>query len=143
MRADAGLRWAATLLVIWMGGCTGSRAIGREGVLTPSPHPYESDIPLPVGFVLADQSSEDWSSGSIRYLRHRYIGRADKYAVRRFYRKQMPLVRWTAVSNGHIQGRCTLCFQRGQESCTITIEDDGRKRSGRVVVEATIAPDVG
>ncbi len=106
----------------------------------PSPHPYEPDIPLPKGFGLADQSSEDWSSGPLRYVRHRYVGRADKYAVRDFYREQMVLVRWTPISDSNVRGRYTLRFERENESCIITIEGEEGFASRRVIVEALIAP---
>ena len=123
-----------------VGGCAGMRAVPREGSLVPSRHPFEVDVPLPAGLELVDQSSEDWSGGSIRYLRHRYRGRADKHAVRRFYREQMPLVRWTAVGDGCVSGRITMRFEKGRESCTLTIEDEVVGLSRRVAVEMIIAP---
>ncbi|MGB2987295.1 MAG: hypothetical protein WBE26_15620 [Phycisphaerae bacterium] len=131
------------VVVIWLllgGGCVGPQVTSRNGALLPSRCPYEPDIPLPAGFKLADQSSEDWSSGSIRYLRHRYGGRADKYAVRKFYREQMPLVRWTAISDSAVHGRLTMRFERADESCTVTIEEEPAGLSSRVVVEVKIAP---
>ena len=128
---------AALLLVM---GCTGPRAGSGTEPLTASPRPYESDIPLPTGFRLVDRSSEDWSGGRLRYLRHRYVGRADKYAVRRFYREQMPLVRWTPKGDGNVNGHVTLWFSRDAESCSITIEDDRTSFSRRVAVEVIITP---
>ena len=110
-------------------------------VLKPAVAPYEPDIPLPGGFRLVDESSEDWSSGSTRYVRHRYLGRADKYAVRRFYREQMPLVRWTPISDGNVGGHMNMRFRRGTESCTVRVDDaDGARSTGGVVVEVLIAP---
>ena len=131
------------VVVIWLllgGGCVGPQATGKNGALLPSRCPYEPDIPLPAGFKLADQSSEDWSSGSIRYLRHRYRGQAGTYAVRTFYREQMPLVRWTAISDSAVHGRVTMRFERADESCMITIEEEPAGLSSRVVVEVKIAP---
>lgn len=90
---------------------------------------------------MVDQSSEDWAAGRrIRYLRHRYRGRADKYNVREFYREQMPLVRWTAISDGNVNGRITMRFERAAESCTITIEDETPRVFRRVAVEVIVAP---
>lgn len=136
-------RSRCALLVIILslvGGCVGSRGVGREVALTPSADPYEPDIPLPTGFVLVDQSSEDWSAGPLRYLRHRYRGRADKHAARKFYREQMPLVRWTPVAESSVCGRCEMSFERGSESCTVTIEDSGSKLSHCVTVNVLITP---
>ena len=95
---------------------------------------------MPTGFRLVDQASEDFSSGPVRYVRHRYLGRADKYAVREFYRKQMPLVRWTAISDSNVNGRITMRFQRQDESCTVTIEDETSGFARRVAVQVMIAP---
>lgn len=128
---------AVVLLAV---GCAGPRAIDRNGALSPSARPFEPDIPVPAGFRLADRSSEDWSSGVTRYLRHLYRGRADKYVVRRFFREQMPLVRWTAISDSNVHGRVTMRFERGNEVCTVTIESDRVGLSRGVAVEVVIAP---
>ncbi len=142
-------RAAASSMVVLslVGGCAAPNGMRGSDTLRPSADPYEADIPVPAGFHLVDRASEDWSSGSIRYLRHRYRGRADKYIVRKFYRRQMPLVRWTPISDHNVQGRIIMRFQRSAESCTITIEDRAagfafvRAAARRVVtVEAVIAP---
>ncbi len=131
---------ASVILLSAVVGCAGPRLAARNDALTPSAHPYEPDIPVPVGFRLADRAIEDWSSGQVRYVRHRYLGRADKYAVRKFYREQMPLVRWTVISDGNVHGLITMRFQRGAESCTVTIEDEAAGLTRRVAVEVLIAP---
>lgn len=130
---------AAVILSV-VGGCVGKTPPTRNASLVSSAHPYEPGIPLPAGFRLADQGSEDWSSGPVRYVRHRYIGRADKYAVRKFYREQMPLVRWTATSDNNVNGRIMMRFRRQNESCTVTIEDDTSGFARRVAVQVMIAP---
>jgi hypothetical protein len=97
--------------------------------LIASSKPYEPDVPIPVGFKLVDEASEDRSTGVSRlYLRHLYHGKADKHAVRSFYREQMPLARWIKVSDGNVQGKITLRFEKGSESCTIEI----REKPGRM-----------
>ena len=131
-----------TLLLLVMSGCASPQGTGWERSLAASPRPYVPDIPLPQGFRLADQSSEDWATGPIRYVRHRYTGRADKYVVRRFYLEQMPLVKWAAVSNGSVYGYHTLQFRRQDESCTVTIADAPGGLFGQVRVEVVIAPIV-
>lgn len=129
-------------ILLAAGACAGAQRSGQGALLAASPRPYEPDIPLPRGFRLADQSSEDWAAGPIRYVRHRYTGRADKYVVRRFYLEQMPLVRWTAVSNGNLGGCHTLRFKRRGETCTVSIADEPGSWFGRVRVEVLIAPIV-
>ncbi len=123
-----------------VGGCTAPPDYGQSVKLLPAVSPYDPGIPVPVGFRLIDKSSEDWSSGPTRYLRHRYRGRADESAVRAFYREQMPLVRWTPISDGNVQGRMTMRFQRGRESCRITIEAGRRGLSRYAVIEVLISP---
>ena len=133
---------AAVAFLTVAGACTDRHGMSPDAVLVASPRPYEQDIPLPEGFRLVDQSSEDWTGGSVRYVRHRYRGRTDAFAVRGFYREQMPLVRWTPVSDGNVHGRCTMRFERGAESCTIVIEEDASRLSRGVTVDVTITPAV-
>ncbi len=105
-------------------GCARSSSSELDFRLIASARPYEPDIPIPTGFELVDRDSEDRSTGVSRlYLRHLYTGKADKYAVRRFYREQMPLARWTMVSAGNVRGVCTLRFEKGSESCEVEIRD--------------------
>ncbi len=132
------LFWAVLLGL--SGGCADREPAIYRWSLQGSPRPYEADIPLPVGFRLADQSSEDWVGGSVRYLRHRYVGRAPRTAVRRFYREQMPLVRWIAESDGTVHGIVTLRFRRGSEVCTVIVTGGSPDRAGRVTIEVLITP---
>ena len=132
---------AGLLMLVW--GCQAPQRRESAGPLSPADHAYEPDIPLPEGFALQEQSSEDFLAGSVRYLRHRYAGPADKYAVRRFYRRQMPLVRWTPLSDSQVQGRYTMRFERSGESCTVRIEDKPGRARGQVLVEVVITPAPG
>ena len=85
----------------------------------------EPDIPLPIGFRLVDRASEDHRSAGFRrlYLRHEYAGKADKHAIRSFYREQMPLARWRLLSDANVKGDFSMRFEKGTESCTIQITD--------------------
>ena len=128
--AKMGLAWVTMFAVGCVAaGCNQTRSGGHEVRLIASSRPYEPDVPIPVGFRLVDEASEDRSTGVSRlYLRHLYHGRADKHAVRGFYREQMPLARWIKVSDGNVQGKITLRFEKGSESCTIEI----REKLGRM-----------
>lgn len=121
-------------------GCHGPARRTADGPLVPSTRPYETDIPVPDGFVLSDRSSEDWQSGPVRYLRHEYRGRADKYAVRQFYRDYMPRVRWSLIRDSASRGRYIMLLHRGEESCQITIEDANDGADQTVLIEVKIAP---
>ncbi|MCP4251041.1 MAG: hypothetical protein GY778_28725 [bacterium] len=123
-------------------GCSGAASKGREIRLVASARPYELDLPIPVGFKLEDSASEDHSTGVARlYLRHLYVGGADKYAVRNFYREQMPLSRWSKVSDQNIRGVCTLRFEKGSESCTVEIRESGRGLATRTQVQVLVAQE--
>ena len=131
VKATRGSVWVATLMVACcvVVGCNQARSGSREVRLIASSRPYEADVPIPVGFKLVDEASEDRSTGVARlYLRHLYRGRGDKHAVRNFYREQMPLARWVKVSDGNVQGKITMRFEKSNESCTIEI----RESAGRV-----------
>ncbi len=141
MQRDRALRITFAVLLSYPAwGCITAHRTHPGQPLRPSAHPYAAGIPVPLGFRLVDLSSEDWSSGPIRYLRHRYAGRADKYEVRNFYRDQMPLVKWTLGTDRCAGGRIVMGFQRRAESCTITIEDERHGLGHRVAVEIVIAP---
>ncbi|MBU0718966.1 MAG: hypothetical protein KJ749_12010 [Planctomycetes bacterium] len=139
---DGGWVGLTVLIVLFpaLAGCT--PRIGPEGQarLTASSNPYEPDLPLPEGFRLVDRASEDWASAALRYVRHQYEGRSDKYTVRQFYREQMPLVRWVGRSESNVLGRYTLTFERGKEDCVITIGDAASGRRGRVEVVLVVTP---
>ena len=117
-------RWVCVVwLAAWVGlaGCAQSTKDVREVRLIPA-RPFEPDVPVPIGFKLVDKSSEDRSTGMGRlYLRHLYQGRADKYSIRNFYREQMPLARWSKISDGNVKGNIDMRFEKGSESCTVTI----------------------
>lgn len=136
----AGRRLRSWLLVTGGGllalgaGC--STRTDQSVRLSPSARPFESDIPVPVGFWLVEPASEDASTGTRRlYLRHTYEGRDQKIAVRAFYREQMPLCRWVKVSDGNVKGEYTLRYEKGGESCTVQIRDsEGLSGGSRVQV---------
>ena len=122
-------------------GCGSTRSRARSATLVASQAPFHRDVPVPTGFRMVDQVSEDWSNGSARYVRHEYRGRADKLAVRAFYRTQMPLVRWSLLDDSNVHGRIDMRFDRGGELCTIGIEDYVSGWSGGVSVQVLIVPN--
>jgi hypothetical protein len=122
------------------GGCKGTNE--QEPVrLVASQQVYESDVPLPVGFSLLEKVSEYRSTGSARlYLRHTYVGGANKHGVRTFYREQMPSVGWGMVSEGNVKGEYTLRFEKGTESCSVLIRDR-RRLTGGTEVQVVISQE--
>lgn len=134
------LRWVVSALLPALAGCVDPRPPGEGSRLIPSGTPYLRDIPLPQGFRLADKSSEEWASGPIRFVRHRYEGGAGAKELYEFYRSEMPLVRWSPVEENLLHGRRRLRFQREGEVCDVMIEARSQGFSRKVVAEVTIAP---
>lgn len=130
----------AVIVAGLVSACAAVGPRGPSGALQVATVSFDRDIPVPRGFRMTEQVSEDWSNGSARYLRHRYVGRADRQGVREFYRRQMPLVRWTPVDESSVHGRISMRFHRGSESCTIDIEDLPGGWSRRVAVGVLIVP---
>ncbi len=80
-----------------------------------------SDIPIPVGFKLDMKRSRDMTAGNARWVDHVYKGRGDRYAVRAFFRRQMPVTGWTLVTMSTVQNDIILVFEKSTERCTIRI----------------------
>jgi hypothetical protein len=81
------------------------------------------DLPLPVGFDLDQSRSRNFAAAGMRWVDHRYEGGNDKFAVARFYRRQMPINRWTLVTEMFTQGDLTLDFEKQTERCHIVVSD--------------------
>lgn len=128
------------LLAVALSGCQDPVGPPQRMIrLLPSPRPYERDIPMPTGFQIMDQLGESRSTGARRlYLRHVYEGRANKYAVRNFYKEQMPLAGWVKVSEGNVRGRITVRYEKATESCAVEINEAG---VGRIRVQIIIAQE--
>jgi hypothetical protein len=124
-------------------GCESPEA-NQDVRLVASRRQYEKDVPVPAGFQLVEDACEDQSTGTRRlYLRHLYEGDAqNKYAVRRFYREQMPRARWHLVSDGNVKGVYTLRFEKGTEACTVRITDaESGLGAARARIEVTIVQE--
>lgn len=123
------------LLVLFLHalGCQNNSG-GDLGAQARSPLP---DVPLPAGFELEELRSRSWKSGENRFVDHMYEGRGDKFAVSRFYEKQMPVSGWTMESDQFLQGRGTMDFVKGHERCRITYYDE---TLGKTVVLVAIWP---
>lgn len=112
---------AAVAMVMAGGGCQQSSTMDL-GAQARSPLP---DVPVPDGFTLVELRSRSWQSGQSRFVDHMYEGRGEKFAVSRFYEKQMPTAGWTLESSQFLQGRGTMDFAKGDEHCRITFYDKG------------------
>lgn len=134
---------AATLLVL---GCNnrGNRTIDttggapREVSMLPEliavSRPYVPDVPVPLDFKQSEKQSIDFGAGSARYVHHVYKGKADKWEVRRFYEKQMPINRWSLVTYMSAEGEISLDYEKSNERCRVIISDGTWLYPSRVIV---------
>jgi len=111
----------------------GSGNAGPRPELVAMARPPISDLPIPVGFDLKEGKSRNFSAAGARYVDHVYKGSADKFAVGRFYKRQMPINRWTLVTDMFVQGDILLDFEKDTERCRVTVTD-GSFRSTEIQV---------
>jgi len=125
---------AAAAICLATAGCNdsggGSRvSAGGTGPVGPIPElvamsrPPIADLPIPIGFDLNESKSRNFTAAGARYADHVYKGSADKFAVGRFYKRQMPINRWTLVTDMFVQGDIMLDFEKDTERCRVTITD--------------------
>jgi hypothetical protein len=93
------------------------------------------DVPLPLGFKLDESVSRNYSLAGARLVDHVYKGSAGKFALKRFYERQMPVHGWTTVSTMFTQGQVRLYFMKDIERCAIVIADGGLFGGTRLQVD--------
>lgn len=81
------------------------------------------DVPLPTGFELEENRSRNVAGRGMRFVDHSYLGGANRFAVARFYKRQMPVNRWNLVTDWYSRGVIRLDFQRESESCRVEISE--------------------
>lgn len=112
-------------------GCNSDKKVESSGdssaqapvELVAMARPPIPDLPVPIGFNLDQGRSRNLAAAGIRWVDHLYKGKADKFSVARFYRKQMPLSRWTLVTEMFTKGDLKLAFERQSDRCQITVSD--------------------
>ncbi len=104
--------------------------------------PPISDLPVPMGFRILEDESEDAYTGRRRlYVRHVYAGSGESFAVRNFYRDRMPQYKWQLVNSVYAAGTHTMVFQKGQESCTVAISRSKSAWKSGIRVQIIIMPE--
>jgi hypothetical protein len=137
---SAGRATCVALVVAAVTGCQGGGLSGNPARITAKPVPYIPDVPVPTGFTLVEKTTDDYTSGGVRVIRHDYDGRADRAALRNFYQEQMPAFRWVRISDQNVKGEQTMRFEKGNEACTITIRPKGSGWFDLTLIRVTIVP---
>jgi hypothetical protein len=107
------------------GSPDGAGTVGPLPELVSMSRPPIADLPVPLGFDLAEGKSRNLAAAGARFVDHVYTGRADKFAVGRFYKRLMPINRWALVTDKFVQGEIQLDFEKDTERCQVTIMDGG------------------
>ncbi len=119
-----------------------SEADGEKSTeLVDKSNPPVLDIPVPIGFELDEARSINRSGAGMRIVDHVYVGRADKFAVVRFYEQMMPEQGWKKMEYQFAKGRGVLSFEKDlagyKEGCRITVDDGSW---GRIEVNVELGP---
>lgn len=93
------------------------------------------DLPVPVGFKLESNKSFIFQADNTRVALLKYTGRAKPQDLIEFYQTQMLQYNWNLL-NVVEYDRSILSFERGKESCLVTIETKGAKKT----VTISLAP---
>lgn len=103
--------------------------------LIAQPRPPIPDMPVPIGFDLDEGKSRSFAAAGARYIDHLYKGRSDRFAVARFYKRQMPVNRWTLVTDMFVQGDIMLDFEKETERCRVIVTSGSLFHSTYVKVQ--------
>jgi hypothetical protein len=95
---------------------------------------YLAGVPVPKGFDIAERVTDSYEGAGMRFARQQYVGSADPYAVREFYKEHMPNSGWQYVSCHDIKGSTSIRFESGTEECAIIIEPGGFFNRTRIQV---------
>jgi hypothetical protein len=113
---------------------------------TPGPDPrwILQDIPAPAGFkYVVDQSNERKLADGRRVIRHMYEVKGGVQENADFYRNEMPHNGWVLAEETLQGGRQRFLFDKGNESCHISIYDDwGTKVLIQILPKGTRPTDV-
>jgi len=110
----------------------------RVAGLIPQSRPPIPDVPVPIGFKLAEQISRNYESAGARFVDHTYEGHADKFQIERFYANQMPLKGWTLLGRQMVRGTFLMRFEKKDEYCEIRITTESTFTGERTQITVNI-----
>lgn len=107
----------------------------QVAMLEPATLQKFADVPTPAGFVFVPEESYIFQSAGFRAGLLKYKGKASGDQAVVFFKEQMPLYNWHLV-NIVEHGRRMLSFEKEQEACVITIDENGN----RAQIAVSVAP---
>jgi hypothetical protein len=125
------------MLALSLFGCasTDSKPQTNQAMLEPQALLKFGDIPVPVGFKMANQESYAFETSGIRVGVLKYRGKASSDLVVNFYKEQMGMYNWNLL-NVVEYGQKQLNFDRESETCVVNVNPHG---SGSVIT-ITVGP---
>ena len=127
------------LALILLSGCAttlGSSSYNEEGAsLDVSILLRFNDVPTPAGFKILDKASFAFQNDTTRVALLKYIGPKNADIVVAFYKEHMPMYNWNPINIIEYERRI-MNYEKGAESCIITIETKGSKS----IVTIAISP---
>jgi hypothetical protein len=134
---------AAGIMLPGLIGCQDTFWNGETKKLIAAQQLGSSDIPIPAGFDMDQNSSEDSRAQGLRTVRHVYMGKAEGQLVRAFFRDHMPETRWTLTSDEMHQGQFVMQFEKDLETCEVKVSEVGRGWSSRTKLQIEVTPRRG
>jgi len=109
--------------IMWMAlGCNEEK--GRAAAAAPAVNPRLPDVPVPAGFTFQPKDSTERRARGFRFVRHYYKGGATIRQVAEFYRDVMPRVGWRTVEENLVSGKQRMVFEKGNDTCHISLWED-------------------
>jgi hypothetical protein len=102
--------------------------------LLPRSAAYLAGVPVPKGFHITERLTDSYEGAGMRFARQEYVGYADPFAIREFYKEQMPLSGWQYITSQDIKGKTSIRFESSEEECTVTIQPTGFWNRTRIQV---------
>ena len=138
-KAHFSLSFCLLLSVLLIFGCATASTKSTDPTQVPMLEPAAllkfPDLPLPANFIFTPEESYAFQSVGFRAGLLTYKGKASGDQAVVFFKEQMPLYNWQLV-NIVEHGRRMLSFEKEQETCVITIDEQGNRSD----VTISIAP---
>lgn len=134
-RGIAPRAWCAAVLAcgLFVVGCNNQQTVDASSgapqqvepvyELVAASRPPIPDLPIPVGCKLDEAKSRSFAAAGARYVDHVYNCDDGKFAVARFYKRQMPIHRWALVTDMFVQGDIMMDFEKDVERCRVIVTD--------------------
>lgn len=113
------------------GDAAANAGVAGRTSLIPQSRPPIADLPVPIGFVIAESVSRNYESAGTRYVDHTYQGRADKFDVERFVRQNLTGKGWRLRSSQMVRGDFELKYEKDNELLDVTIRGEDRPILGQ------------